>query len=122
MLFPLVDLLRGFAALSVLVYHLIGHWEWTDFPGVGPLAWFQEGWLAVAPHLFYRSGGGTIPYDDTEGMYRHLGALSDVGTLDDRGPRRDGVYRERAIRTNWPAAATPCRPASACGSTRSPGS
>jgi carboxymethylenebutenolidase len=43
----------------------------------------QEGWLAVAPHLFYRSGGGTISYDDSEGMYRHLGALSDVGTLDD---------------------------------------
>jgi carboxymethylenebutenolidase len=43
----------------------------------------QEGWLAVAPHLFYRSGGGTISYDDTEGMYRHLGALSDAGTLDD---------------------------------------
>lgn len=42
-----------------------------------------EGWLAVAPHLFYRSGGGTISYDDSEGMYRHLGALSDVGTLDD---------------------------------------
>ena len=43
----------------------------------------QEGWLAVAPHLFYRSGGGTISYDDSEGMYRHLGALSDAGTLDD---------------------------------------
>jgi carboxymethylenebutenolidase len=43
----------------------------------------EEGWLAVAPHLFYRSGGGTISYDDSEGMYRHLGALSDVGTLED---------------------------------------
>lgn len=43
----------------------------------------QEGWLTVAPHLFYRSGGGTISYDDSEGMFRHLGALSDVGTLDD---------------------------------------
>ena len=43
----------------------------------------QEGWLAVAPHLFYRSGGGTISYDDSEGMYRHLGALTDVSTLDD---------------------------------------
>jgi carboxymethylenebutenolidase len=42
-----------------------------------------EGWLAVAPHMFYRSGGGTIGYGDTEGMNRHLGALRDVGTLDD---------------------------------------
>jgi carboxymethylenebutenolidase len=43
----------------------------------------QDGWLAVAPHLFYRSGGGTVSYDDRDGMFRHLGPLSDVGTLDD---------------------------------------
>lgn len=43
----------------------------------------EEGWLAVAPHVFYRSGGGTIAYDDSDGMMRHLGALSDAGTLDD---------------------------------------
>ena len=43
----------------------------------------EAGWLAVAPHVFYRSGGGTIGYDDSEGMMRHLGALSDAGTLDD---------------------------------------
>jgi carboxymethylenebutenolidase len=42
-----------------------------------------DGWLAVAPHLFYRSGGGTISYEDKDGMTRHLGPLSDTGTLDD---------------------------------------
>lgn len=42
-----------------------------------------EGWLAVAPHLFYRSGGGTISYDDRDGMFANLAPLSDTGTLDD---------------------------------------
>ena len=42
-----------------------------------------DGWLAVAPHLFYRSGGGTVAYDNSEGMYRHLGVLSDTGTIED---------------------------------------
>jgi len=43
----------------------------------------DEGWLAVAPHLFYRSGGGTISYDDRDAMFANLAPLSDVGTLDD---------------------------------------
>lgn len=43
----------------------------------------KEGWLAAAPHLFYRSGRGTISYDDQEGMLANLAPLSDVGTLDD---------------------------------------
>lgn len=47
MFFPFVDALRAFAALSVLVYHLIAHWDWTDFPTSGPLAWFRGGWMAV---------------------------------------------------------------------------
>lgn len=46
-MFPLLDLLRAFAALTVLVYHQIAHWEWTDFPQSGPLAWFRAGWMAV---------------------------------------------------------------------------
>jgi peptidoglycan/LPS O-acetylase OafA/YrhL len=45
--FPLVDALRAFAALTVLVYHLIAHWDWTGFPETGPLAWFRGGWMAV---------------------------------------------------------------------------
>lgn len=45
--FPLVDIVRGFAALSVLVYHLIPHWEWEAFPQSGPLVWFRSGWMAV---------------------------------------------------------------------------
>ena len=41
------------------------------------------GYLAVAPHLFHRSGGGTIAYDDRDGMARHVAAVADEHTLDD---------------------------------------
>jgi peptidoglycan/LPS O-acetylase OafA/YrhL len=45
--FPMVDALRAFAALTVLVYHLIAHWDWSAFPESGPLVWFRSGWMAV---------------------------------------------------------------------------
>ena len=35
--FPSVDILRGFAALSVVVYHVIHYWDWQSFPTTGPL-------------------------------------------------------------------------------------
>lgn len=56
--FPLLDVVRAFAALSVLVYHLIAHWEWDDFPAVGPLAWFRAGWMAV--DVFFVTSGLVI--------------------------------------------------------------
>lgn len=56
--FPLVDALRGFAALTVLVYHFIAHWEWDGFPASGPLAWFRGGWMAV--DLFFVVSGFVI--------------------------------------------------------------
>ena len=33
--FPQVDVLRGFAAVSVVVYHVIEHFGWADFPRDG---------------------------------------------------------------------------------------
>jgi peptidoglycan/LPS O-acetylase OafA/YrhL len=56
--FPLVDALRAFAALTVLVYHLIAHWDWSAFPQAGPLAWFRGGWMAV--DLFFVISGFVI--------------------------------------------------------------
>jgi len=56
--FPLLDLLRAFAALTVLVYHFIAHWDWTEFPSSGPLAWFRGGWMAV--DLFFVISGFVI--------------------------------------------------------------
>ena len=38
-----------------------------------------EGYHAVAPHVFHRSGGGTAPYDDFSKVLPHFGALSDDG-------------------------------------------
>ncbi len=41
------------------------------------------GYHAVAPHLFYRSGGGTIPYDDFSQVMGHFADLSDQTFLTD---------------------------------------
>lgn len=76
MVFPLVDVVRVFAALTVLVYHLIAHWEWASFPTTGPLAWFRGGWMAV--DLFFVISGFVI-------------GLSAFSRIDAQGPafRRD---------------------------------
>lgn len=42
-----------------------------------------QGWLAVAPHLFHRSGDPTFAYDDFAGARPVAGALTSDGILDD---------------------------------------
>ena len=39
--FDSIDILRGFAAISVVVYHVIEHFNWSSFPISGPLLWFR---------------------------------------------------------------------------------
>ncbi len=56
--FESVDILRGFAALSVVVYHVIEHLNWTAFPSSGPLLWFRAGWMGV--DLFFVISGFVI--------------------------------------------------------------
>jgi peptidoglycan/LPS O-acetylase OafA/YrhL len=56
--FDSVDILRGFAALSVVVYHVIEHFDWTAFPSTGPLLWFRAGWMGV--DLFFVISGFVI--------------------------------------------------------------
>ena len=56
--FETIDLLRGFAALSVVVYHFIEHFQWTTFPSTGPLLWFRAGWMGV--DLFFVISGFVI--------------------------------------------------------------
>lgn len=41
------------------------------------------GYLAVAPHLFHRTGGPVIPYGRLDEVMPHFGALSEGGVLDD---------------------------------------
>ena len=56
--FPLLDALRGFAAISVVVYHVIKHFQWSEFPISGPLVWFRIGGLGV--DLFFVISGFVI--------------------------------------------------------------
>lgn len=45
--FPHLNILRGFAALTVLVYHVIELGKWSDFPAAHGMWWFRTGWMAV---------------------------------------------------------------------------
>lgn len=56
--FPQIDVLRGFAALSVVVFHVIAHFNWTSFPVSGPLVWFRIGGFGV--DLFFVISGFVI--------------------------------------------------------------
>jgi carboxymethylenebutenolidase len=43
----------------------------------------SAGYLSVAPDLFHRSGGGSVAYDNREGIWEHFKALDDRKVLDD---------------------------------------
>lgn len=81
MFFPQIDVLRGFAAISVVVYHCIAHFEWTDFPIQGPLLWFRLGWMGV--DLFFVISGFVIA----------LAAFSGIDREGPRGFRRGFMWR-----------------------------
>lgn len=83
--YPYVDILRGFAAVSVLVYHVIEYWSWTAFPHDGPLAWFRIGWLGV--DLFFVISGFVIGLSALAGIDR-------VGAKGFRAP----FWRRRLVR------------------------
>ncbi len=44
---PAIEPLRAFAAISVLILHVIYISDWMAFPKAGPLGWFWVGWLGV---------------------------------------------------------------------------
>jgi len=56
--FDHINILRAFAALTVLVYHVIEHFQWKDFPTTGLLAWFRIGWMGV--DLFFVISGFVV--------------------------------------------------------------
>jgi len=58
--FDNINLLRAFAALSVVVYHVIEHGRWKDYPTDGPLVTFRIGWYGV--DLFFVISGFVIAY------------------------------------------------------------
>ena len=54
----------------------------------------EAGYLAVAPHVFHRSGGGTVNYGDMEGVMSHFKSLSDATFLDDVDATRRLIHDE----------------------------
>ena len=56
--FENINLLRAFAALAVVVYHVIVHMNWEAFPSDGPLLVFRIGWIGV--DLFFVISGFVI--------------------------------------------------------------
>ena len=75
--FPNLDLLRAFAAISVLVLHVIELTGWKNFPIEGPLTWFRIGWMGV--DLFFVISGFVITFsafsileNNTLGKFREL--------------------------------------------------
>lgn len=81
--FGSIDVLRGFAALSVVVYHVIEHFAWTAFPSTGPLLWFRAGWMGV--DLFFVISGFVI-------------GLSAFAEIDKRGPWHfQGAFFSRRV-------------------------
>lgn len=59
--FPAIDILRGFAAYSVIMLHVIAHTNWTAYPQTGPLSWFRSGSLGV--DLFFVISGFVVYYN-----------------------------------------------------------
>lgn len=67
--FSTIDVLRGFAALSVVVYHVIEIMEWKSFPITGPMLWFRIGWMGV--DLFFVISGFVIGLSAFAGIDRN---------------------------------------------------
>ena len=56
--FDNINLLRAFAAIAVVVYHVIEYMKWEAFPTSGPLLTFRLGWIGV--DLFFVISGFVI--------------------------------------------------------------
>jgi peptidoglycan/LPS O-acetylase OafA/YrhL len=71
--FDQIDVLRGFAALSVVVLHSIAHFDWQSFPATGVLSWFRLGWMGV--DLFFVISGFVIALS----AFAHIQKLGATG-------------------------------------------
>lgn len=84
--FPHINLLRAFAALSVVVYHVIVIFPWEGYPITGPLLWFRTGWMGV--DLFFVISGFVIM----------LSAVQIYGKSENTKEARRIFFRRRAAR------------------------
>jgi peptidoglycan/LPS O-acetylase OafA/YrhL len=67
--YPALDALRAFAAVSVVVYHVIVIWKWETFPKRWPALWFYAGGLGV--DLFFVISGFVIGLSVFSGIEAH---------------------------------------------------
>ena len=65
--FENIDILRGFAAITVVIFHVIDIMKWDSFPVAGPLVWFRNGWIAV--DLFFVISGFVIGMSVIQGLH-----------------------------------------------------
>lgn len=73
--FPALDIVRGFAAVTVVMYHVIEYTEWRDFGLAWPTVWFRYGWMGV--DIFFVLSGFVI----TLAALRGYAASEDKGTF-----------------------------------------
>ncbi len=66
--YPGIDLLRGFAALLVLAYHVVEHGRWTAMPNSGYGYVVRHGWVGV--DLFLVTSGFVITLSALECLRR----------------------------------------------------
>lgn len=71
-IFPFIDILRAFAALLVIVFHVIHFGSWTEFPSDGLLKVFRIGWIGV--DLFFVISGFVIGGAALYGYKKNAGA------------------------------------------------
>ena len=64
--FPLIDILRGFAALLVVFYHVLAYREWPGFPHGGLAELPRSGWVGV--DLFLVISGFVISHTALHGF------------------------------------------------------
>ncbi len=77
--FPLVDVLRGLAAVSVLTLHVIYHANWVSFPLQGPLSWLRHGNQGV--DLFFVISGFVVLYNAFGILDKYNGSFRGVFLL-----------------------------------------
>ena len=56
--FPALDIVRGFAAVTVVMYHVIEYTKWSGFGMTWPFVWFRYGWMGV--DIFFVLSGFVI--------------------------------------------------------------
>lgn len=88
--FDLIDPLRGFAAVTIFVYHSIAHLEWKAFPVHFPFTWFHWGWMAV--DIFFVLSGFVITLSAIKLYAKTNGARFRIAFLKRRARRIVPLY------------------------------